>query len=443
MKRKDIEELDTKATFLRQKARDLFYKGKNKKGLKKLIKSTDLYKEIASASNDKDAWNLVIENLVAIGQVLIETEDHYQTARVQRRLARIHLHLGDLDSSGEYYNLAGKFAIKADHEDPPFIMRITLLHCIINYLKGEYGRARDFIKNIIKMFNIDAVKESQSFRFLKEFFGSLTKRELKLEALPDSLNQMEGYDAEEIKLIEHAIHLRKLVDNATVDFRLDKPSNEEGYLEAVDIKANLDISFDSNEVLSDFIKKCTVEHVMVGKSNDLTIINAFSVPSSFPLGGSVHLEHVFKSYYPGMNEIGPLIIKMKLGNYSAVINVPPIEFMIHAQAASIDIQFEALNEPMVGKSFPLRIDVTNESRGDANELVIDLELPEDESIDIVRGTLNKRFFSLAAGEETSWEIMLRPNEEGTHVIDASISFKDGEGKKVGPVKKTIPLEIKL
>jgi hypothetical protein len=155
------------------------------------------------------------------------------------------------------------------------------------------------------------------------------------------------------------------------------------------------------------------------------------------------LEESFKSYFPGKNEVGPLHLTICLGNYVAKKSIPPVKFEIMGRPANIVVNVEELAEPLIGKSFPLKIEITNESRGDASNLVIELKMPEDESIDIVRGTLKKQFFNLLAGEATAWEIMLRPNEEGTFIITGSISFEDRDGRRIGPQHVEIPLTIKL
>jgi hypothetical protein len=62
---------------------------------------------------------------------------------------------------------------------------------------------------------------------------------------------------------------------------------------------------------------------------------------------------------------------------------------------------------------------------------------------VVRGTLKKKFYSLAGGESTSWEILLRVSEEGRFVLLVQVQFKDKDGKDVPAVLKEVPLEIKM
>ena len=94
-------------------------------------------------------------------------------------------------------------------------------------------------------------------------------------------------------------------------------------------------------------------------------------------------------------------------------------------------------------SFPLRVEVSNDSRGSANNLEVNIVIPGDEPIQLVRGTLTKKVYSLAAGESTAWDIKLKPSEERTFNLKVLITFNDADGKAIGPIENTVPLEIKI
>ncbi|MHA1683443.1 MAG: tetratricopeptide repeat protein [Promethearchaeota archaeon] len=443
MKKKLIEELDSKATFLREKADDFFQKGKMIKGIKNLRKSAELYEKIATSMNDKEAWDLLVKVLVTLGKVFVDMGEYFHAAITQHRLAKIHLILGERDASADYYNVSAKFAIKGGEDEPGFIIHVTTMYCFIMYLKSEYAKAREFLKKILTMFDSESVKSTELYNILKTFFGSLTKRKMGKITIEESLVEHIGLSNEEWTIINHAVRLRKLLDGANVSFKIQEPSTEEGYLEGVPVTSIINMDIGNDDVIESITDAITITGISVEKSNDLAITEKFTIPSSIKFGGSLELKETFKSYYPGSNEIGPVKLELKIGEYLAEVHLDGITFEIHAQAVNIEINIEELGEPMIGKSFPLRIEVMNKSKGDANDLKIEITMPEDESIDMVRGTLMKKIFSLAAGESTYWEIMLRPNEEGTHELKAGIVFKDSERNTIGPVEKTIPLEIKL
>ncbi|MHA1717701.1 MAG: hypothetical protein ACTSXP_18820, partial [Promethearchaeota archaeon] len=141
-------------------------------------------------------------------------------------------------------------------------------------------------------------------------------------------------------------------------------------------------------------------------------------------------------------EIGPLLLEMKINDFKAVKKVDGIKFSIFARPTNIIVSATEMSEPLIGKSFPLRIEVKNESKGNASDLNIVLEIPEEQPIYLVRGTLEKRFYNLASGESTFWEINLKPEEEGNFLIKADVSFKDGDGNPIS-ITYNLPLEIRM
>nr|MDO8116779.1 hypothetical protein [Candidatus Sigynarchaeota archaeon] len=449
MKKKD--EIDSKATFEARKARQLLAEGKRNKAAKKFVTAADLFEQIATISSDHDAWKLVADNLLAAAQVLVEDEEFGAGARMQRRLASVYLHMNDFKTAADYYNVATKFALKDPKGDPVFILIVAGMYAFLTFIEAEHEKAREFLKRVLGMFDADRAKDKLIYDLLRVFFKGTndTKLESGSNPVADGKQCMkEGLLPVEIDAINLVLNVRKLADDVKITFSIESPKKKEKILEGDDIAACISIDLDVGaHVLPELTKiasHATIAAIIVEKSNALSLVSKFDLPATVPLGKSIALQEVFRSYNAGDNEIGPVLIEMRLGTSITIKKtLDSRSIKIHGQPVAMDVEYEPLQEPLVGKPFPLRIDVLNKSRGDASDLEIEVQIPEDLPIRLVRGTLKKKFFRLNAGDATSWEIQLRPDETGTFVLNVVLNYKDGDGHPVGPVINTMPIEIKM
>ena len=99
-----------------------------------------------------------------------------------------------------------------------------------------------------------------------------------------------------------------------------------------------------------------------------------------------------------------------------------------------------LRPPLIGKTFPLEIVIENKGKGEALDVKIDVEFPED--LKVMRGTTNKQIFSLKTNEDLKWEISLKPIEAGDYIIKINLKFMDSDQNKIEETKD-FPFSIKL
>ena len=99
-----------------------------------------------------------------------------------------------------------------------------------------------------------------------------------------------------------------------------------------------------------------------------------------------------------------------------------------------------MRPPLIGQSFPLEILVENKSEGDALDLNIEVEFPEN--LKVMRGTLKKQIYSLRTNEDLKWEINIKPLEAGDYIIKISIKFMDPDQNKIEEIKE-FPFAITL
>ncbi|HEY0087942.1 MAG TPA: hypothetical protein VGB37_03810 [Candidatus Lokiarchaeia archaeon] len=107
---------------------------------------------------------------------------------------------------------------------------------------------------------------------------------------------------------------------------------------------------------------------------------------------------------------------------------------------SLDVSMKALKPPLIDQTFPMEFLIENKSAGDALELELNANFPEQ--LKVIRGTIKKQIYSLNSNDKMTWEISLKPSEPGDYVIKMNISFKDPDQNQIQE-NKEFPFPIKL
>lgn len=441
---KSKEQLDSKATYLVEHAKNLIDDKKRNKAEKNLIEAANIYEIIAKNYDDKEAWRLVSENLVEAAKLLLEDEKFVSVARVQQRLAKVALISNQFAAAGDYYNISVKYALKERKPDPALIMHNSAMYCFVAYLQAEYEKAMDFLKRILAMFDTSKQKNTQAYAISKRFFGTGLEKKVENLSIDEKVLDREGFSTEEIRIIKIATSVRTFLVESRLTFQLEPSARQDDeYVASDEIVAKLVFTPSIDALIKSTTTSMQVKDITVEKSNDLTIINNFALPVDFKDGKDAVLEETFKSYHSGDNEIGPLVVEFKLGEFLARKHVDGIKFMIQGRPVNLIINHEILQEPIVDKPFPIKIEIVNDSRGDASNLEVEVQIPEDQPLQVVRGTLIKKFHTMSGGESGSWEIQLIPEEEGKYIIFVTLNYKDSNDEFAEPVKKEIPIDVKM
>ncbi|MFX0099548.1 MAG: hypothetical protein ACFFCS_08195 [Candidatus Hodarchaeota archaeon] len=438
-------EKDLQATYLMERGKKFQANGKNMKAVKQFLKAAEIFEQIANKTKDESAWDLVINNLVDAAKCLLDEGAYIAAAKLQGKLANLYLSLGNYNTAADYYNVSAKYLLKDKNvnNEAPTVLRLAAMYSFLQVLQAEYNKAWSFLKKILGMFDSMQVVEYNLFSVIKDFYKAILKDKPFTTKLNKGALAKEGLTDEEIKIIDYCSRIKKLIDNSEFTFTIKDPEDGKVYLEGETICSTLSITVAEDKVLGKKNDKLEINSILVDKSNDLAIEEEFKVPCTIDFRGHTELQKKFKSYYAGENELGPLLIEMHYDDFIIKKSLPGIKFKVHGQPTYISVNFEELQEPMIGKSFPVRVEVANESRGSANNLEVNIVIPEDDPIHLVRGTLTKKVYSLGAGESTAWDIKLKPLEEGTFNLKVLVTFKDADGKSIGPIENNVPLEIKI
>lgn len=107
---------------------------------------------------------------------------------------------------------------------------------------------------------------------------------------------------------------------------------------------------------------------------------------------------------------------------------------------TLEISTKNLRPPLIEQTFPLEILIENKSEGEALNLNIEIEFPEQ--IKVMRGTLKKQIYSLRSNESIKWEINLKPIEAGDYNFRVNSKFNDPDQNIIEETKE-FSLAIKL
>jgi hypothetical protein len=107
---------------------------------------------------------------------------------------------------------------------------------------------------------------------------------------------------------------------------------------------------------------------------------------------------------------------------------------------SLDISIKNLRPPLIDQTFPLEVLIENKSEGEALNLIIEIEFPDQ--VKVMRGTLTKQIYSLKSNENIKWELNLKPTEAGDYIINIKSRFVDPD-QKLFETTKEFPFPIKL
>ena len=139
--------------------------------------------------------------------------------------------------------------------------------------------------------------------------------------------------------------------------------------------------------------------------------------------------------------IGPAHITCSLNdNLNFVYEVEEIEVKLTSPPPTLDISLKNLRPPLIGQSFPLQIQVQNNSEGEALDVKIAVDFPE--LLKVMRGTIEKQIYSLRKNEELNWDLNIKPMEAGDYIIKVKVNFKDPDQNEIEELKE-FPFSIKL
>jgi len=302
----------------------------------------------------------------------------------------------------------------------------------------------DFIKRTKKRVEKEYFKEHSLIKLVSELTIALRDEDPKyLDKIKNNVGRYKFRDAE-LKLLKNVLLLTKFKLLINTTFKLDK----ETYTTKEII--NLNLGFETSnllQILKDSflyyeLDEFNITKILINLSDNLSISKKPKAPFRIEVGKQSHLEFTFKPHFQVDNpRIGPMFLTCELNNNLIFIyETQSIKPHLISPPTTLNTSIKNLRPPLIGQTFPLEIVVENKGEGEALDIKIDVEFPED--LKVMRGTTKKQIFSLKTNEDLKWEISLKPIEAGDYIIKINIKFMDSDQNKIEETKD-FPFSIKL
>ena len=425
---------------------------------KQLFKAEQLYK----AKQLKKAG----KNYHLVGNLLLKLDEFEEAKDCFMNSAKIFMEMGRFDTSVELFRQSGEACLHANKfkdanliykEALNFIPKLksegdrnsnyiifSVLSYMCSYVKGTPNEGLEFLKRTSKKIGKEFFKEHQLIKLVSEITLALRDNESKyVKKIKDDIGIYKFREAE-LKLLKLVLLLTQMKLSITTTFNLDKETYTTNEI------LNLDLKFDTKSLVeitnNSFyqfeLNQFNITKFLINLSDNLATNNKPSVPLPIDIGKEIHLPFKIKPHFQVDNSsIGPMVITCELNNdliflYETQSIIPNLI----SPPATLIASIRNLRPPLVDQTFPLEITIDNQSEGEALDLKLNVEFPEQ--LKIMRGTTNKQIYSLRSNEDIKWEINLKPLEAGDYVIKIFIKFVDPDQNKIEEIKE-FPFSIKL
>ena len=336
-------------------------------------------------------------------------------------------------------------SLKHSSEKNDLFTLFSTLSYLCLFVQGKQEEGLSLVKKIRKNVEDTYFKESVLIKLIKDIeVATKDKNEnyvKKIEKEIESFNFLEG----ELILVKTALVLAKCIVSLVINLTLDKKlyTTNDIIKLTIDINTKPLLSIAKNSFYNYKIKELKINEIGLQLSDNFTFHKKPEFPVIIPSGQSHQIDLLIKPHFQMEKPfIGPILLTSELDGilkffyefseilYPTLISPPP----------TLDISIKNLRPPLIGQTFPLEILIENKSEGEALDLNVEIEFPDN--LKVMRGTLKKQIYSLRSNENIRWEINLKPIEAGDYSIKIKALFKDPDQNQIGETKD-FPLSIKL
>lgn len=333
---------------------------------------------------------------------------------------------------------------KSSDKNYLFILFSSLSYLCL-FLLGRQEEGLNLVKKIRKNVEDIYFKENSLIKLIKDIEVAVKEKNdkhiKKIEREFETFNFLEG----EIILIKRALVLAKSIVSLIISASLDKKLYSTNdiikmnvIVDTIPLKNITDEPFYNYE-----LKELNITKISLQLSDNFTFHKKPELPIIITVGQSYQIDLLIKPHFQMEKPyIGPILFTSKINGifkffyefseifYPTLISPPP----------TLDITVKNLRPPLIGQSFPIEILIENKSEGEALDLNVEIEFPEN--LKVMRGTLKKQIYSIRSNENIKWEINLKPLEAGDYSIKIKALFKDPDQNQLSETKD-FPLSIKL
>ncbi len=321
-----------------------------------------------------------------------------------------------------------------------FPVLVYLCSCIES--KQEEGL--DFIKKYQKKVDGDYFKNSPLIQLVTDLTIVLrNKNKVLLAEIRENVENFKLTPIEK-KLLKKILLISNSLLDLTSTIVLDKTSYTTNDIINMTISVKIGVLYQLSKDLffENELQSIRITQFHFKLSDNLSINKKPKLPIDITIGSDIELDFVLKPHFQ-MDEpfIGPFSLTFELDELLYFVHTTDvIKPNLISPPPSLDLSLKNLRPPLIGQSFPLEVLIENKSEGEALDVNINIDFPEE--LKVMRGTINKQIYSLRKNEEMKWELSIKPTEAGDFTIIFNIKFNDPDQNLI-EFTQEFPYSIKM
>ncbi|MFO8018939.1 MAG: hypothetical protein R6U96_09910 [Promethearchaeia archaeon] len=338
------------------------------------------------------------------------------------------LFLDKYKEANEFFKNALKYVAHLRKDEDRFFHYVLFssLSYFCLFIKGKQDVGLTMIKQVKNKVNAEYFNENPLILLVKNLTIAIRDKNKKyLDKVEQNFEKYKFRNAEE-KLIKEVLVVAKAHVTLKTKLMLDKDE----YTTNDEIKLNLMIDTTPLLAISDYefhnyeIEKIEISNIGVSVSDNFTTGKKPEMPQTIKSGEKEEFEFIVNPHFQiDTPFIGPLLLTCEIDEkFIFFLKTKTIHPKLISPPPSLDISMDTLKTPLVGKTFPLEFTIENNSQGDALNVEMNVEFPEE--LRIMRGTTKKQIYSLPSNDEMVWQLNIRPIDSGDYEIKLDIKFED-------------------
>jgi tetratricopeptide (TPR) repeat protein len=426
---------------------------------KQLIKAEQLYKAMQYKRAAK-LYNKVGTSFLELGKYEVAKESFFNAAKSAinedkyldgieflRNAGNVTLLNNNVSEAHLFYKESINYipSLRKSTDKNYFFVLFSSLSYLCLFVEGKQEEGLHIIKKVRTNVDDSYFKESALIKLVKDLtVATKDKREQYLKKIKKEFDSSKFYKGE-VNLVKLALVIAKTIVSLIVNFTLDKKIYTTNDIMTLTMKIDAKplLAITEKSFYNYKINELKIMKISIQLTDNFTFHKKPELPITITPGQMHQINLFIKPHFQMENpSIGPILLNSEINEnlkflyeyseliYPTLISPPP----------TLDISIKNLRTPLIGQSFPLEILIENKSEGEALDLNIEIEFPEN--LKVMRGTLKKQIYSLRTNENMKWEINLKPLEAGDYTIKINTMFKDPDQNQIGETKN-FPLSIKL
>lgn len=430
---KDIEKLFLKAEKL--------YKAMQYKRAAKIFDS------VGDAYLDLGKFELARDCFFDAAKCSINEEKYLIGLEFLRKTGNASLLNNNIPQANEFFREAINYVpnLRSASDRNQYFILFSCLSYLCFFIKGEQEEGLKLVKKIKNFVDDIYFKENPLIRLITNLTMVITEKDQKyIERIQKEFTNFKFREAE-ILLTKQALVIAKVYASLLINLNFDKDvyTTNENINLLLDINTEPLLEITKQNFYNYKTKELIISKIGVTLSDNLTSQKNPDLPISIQVGQSRQITLLIKPHFQMENPfIGPIFLTAELsGNLLFKYEISQtLKPNLISPPPTLEISTKNLRPPLIEQTFPLEILIENKSEGEALNLNIEIEFPEQ--IKVMRGTLKKQIYSLRSNESIKWEINLKPIEAGDYNFRVNSKFNDPDQNIIEETKE-FSLAIKL